>query len=377
MALPLLFCLGGCSLIVDGIDGVAACEIVDGQDPCPEGQMCVDGQCRSVQATCEAAGMTCGPGERCDTTFEPPACVPTTCTVGSCPSPTVCDLETGDCIAPRVNGDSCLLDNQCLSGICASSAAVKLDDVVDVPAQVCTAACCTDADCGDGELCWPSSTGAKVCLPASLLNRTRGSVPVGGDCQESSECESGLCYANVGICLGNCNRSSDCPGSCGLVPINRRGQAEGSLEEGFWARVCLTAGNGGELGASCYDDNECASAWCAGESLFSPGECQSLCGATADCTEGGYHCGYESGTGDDIAPDGRVTARTDYFAACLPSNHRGAGLTGDACTADEDCRDLACESGVCADVCCHNRDCPDGTLCRPTRSGPRYEMRCL
>ncbi|MCZ7683684.1 MAG: putative metal-binding motif-containing protein [Sandaracinaceae bacterium] len=140
---------------------------------CPAGQVChPEGSCRAPD--CSFA-IVCPAMQRCNTDLVPPSCeaVAVDCTVSGCASApgSVCDPVSRMCIPPRMVGETCSFDAQCGADLrCFETAALGLRaSDVGGAAQVCSRACCTSGDCPTGSTCWASGSGARGCVPTSIL----------------------------------------------------------------------------------------------------------------------------------------------------------------------------------------------------------------
>ncbi len=331
-----------------------------GQPLCPAGEACIGQRCTTAE--CTPGGDECGPGMRCDSATL--HCVADGCTPGSCPAPQHCDQLSGECrTTRRRNGDPCVLNDDCASGSCAEAVALKLRSQAP---RLCVAACCSDADCGDGERCYVPGTGARACLPAALAPR-----PIW----------------NFAPCLVD----EQCQGldACVLVP-NQILPAPAEPERNDLTAPSCRAGNIGlELGANCGGDGLCASGACvSGPGLFSLNVCSQTCGTSADCDA------------LELAADGFYTSRpvsycrfvtrgpgNDYLPICVFPQNSGSGGFGSPCANGAACQEGACvgaageRPGMCSVACCRDSDCPPlesgPTRCRPVAFGEHFEMRCM
>jgi len=160
-----------------------------------------------------------------------------------------------------------------------------------------------------------SQGGEMVCMPDIGLG---GTTPVGGACTEDSQCT-------------------------GLVCIK---QADTGWREGYCGGTCTT-GKACEAGAHCTI--------LASQQGASGGTCYKDCSSDADCTRRGYRCWDQDGDG---------TKECAAFAS-------GAGVTGDACFANDDCsgdsrgkcfQPTSFPEGYCA-LNCVGQSCPAATHC--------------
>ena len=116
-----------------------------------------------------------------------------------------------------VLAESCGDDAECNSGFCT----------VGTCAQ-----CGADEDCKGVQKCMEGEGGYHVCRA--------GDRPLGRVCDESEQCESGICFE--GRCM-DCVADEECPGFQECRPT--------LIAKGDWARICM-AGKG-RAGASCSD----------------------------------------------------------------------------------------------------------------------------
>jgi len=113
-----------------------------------------------------------------------------------------CFLDPG--LGLGVIGDYCEGDNWCAFNICIA---------VDAYSGVCSAGCCSSADCPTGFACGRIQSGdpyapgfAKGCFPASWS----GTALAGSGCNADGDCKSNLCLD--GVCSDLCCTDADCPG---------------------------------------------------------------------------------------------------------------------------------------------------------------------
>ena len=300
----------------DGLDN--DCDgMVDEGDLCTAGKECVERRCVNPN-DCTLIGNECLPGEICDTSLPEPRCVDAMgmdCRMGFvCVSPRVCDAATGSCVLPDVQlGMPCTSDGQCgAETYCALAGAVGQGT-----GRICTKACCTHADCPAGTICYAHGTGAKMCMPTSVVGAN--SDPA---CGRDGDCGSG--------------------NSCAF---------------GDGAHYCSAGDSGGGPGDSCFEG--CRSGVC----FLSLAECSGACRTTADCPANWICKAVSVDTGDRAQ-------------MCIPYSS-GAGVAGSACRSDTDCRDLLCLREQCWDTCCNDSDCTGGGRCRAVEYGSNhYEMHC-
>ncbi len=313
---------------------------------CPAGQVChPEGSCRAPD--CSFA-IVCPAMQRCNTDLVPPSCeaVAVDCTVSGCASApgSVCDPVSRMCIPPRMVGETCSFDAQCGADLrCFETAALGLRaSDVGGAAQVCSRACCTSGDCPTGSTCWASGSGARGCVPTSILAAGPSGAPADEACGRTNQCGGGTCAARTSPAYDDAARRAFTCGS----PV------------GFST-------------TDCDYSSDCASGlcvpYCDDLGFFCVYRCASACGGTADCSAEEY-CGY-------------VRAGSDAVQACVLRDGFGDGGQGDSCSGSRDCRGLACLPGAgrsyCADTCCTDADCGSPSFeCRPRRFDGFWAMLC-
>jgi hypothetical protein len=235
-----------------------------------------------------------------------------------------CD-SSSTCVALKDLGDTCDDDIECASGLCYEEDALSV-----AGGRRCGAPCCTNTDCaafGAGMRCWAPGTGARSCLPESLIgNSVPTACTVRGHCSGASAGEA-----------------------CRLL----------DSETG---RV-LACGTRSGSSATCDDDSECESASCQ------RGFCGFPCGSNRDCDAivGGLGCTYYSTGGDNWA-----TFCTFPDAPLFTSEIEAGGT----CSGSRSCRDNLCFLGRCRAACCSDATCGAGNRCAPIDNSG-WEMRCL
>ena len=331
-----------------------------GKPLCGTGLSCIGQRCTTLG--CTPGGNECGPDQRCDTGSS--QCVAIGCTPGSCPAPQFCDQASGECrTTRRNNGDPCVVNDDCMSASCADRAALKLRTEA---ARLCVEACCSDADCGIGEHCYVSGSGARSCLPTALTPRPANTPD---PCVTDDECRFLQSCALVG------NQSLISPAQPERQNLTSPG--------------CKVRSGGLELGRTCSGDAACTSGACvSGAGLFALNVCSQTCGTSADCDQ------------LEMDADGLFAARptsycryvtkgpgNDYLPICVFPQNPGPGGFGATCANSTACQEGACvgaageQPGVCSIACCRDSDCPPlngaPTHCRPQAFGEHFEMRCI
>ncbi len=369
--------LGG-KVMSDCDDSLAAVnpgapEICDGRDSDCDGvtdetgggQLCaLDYECikqRCVRPSCaiEGSSLACSSDQRCNAETGQCERIPSQCAEIQCAADEECDPATQACRkkAPLANGAPCSRDDECLSKSCIDAAALRLSNRT----RVCGEACCSDDQCGAGEQCFVSGTGARSCLPSALV-----AMASARPCTNEDACtDAELCALGRGPALA----------APTFVP---RHEVVSSVCR---ARPFLT----GRVGDYCSADAECSAGVCVRGPLLAL-VCSNPCGSSHDCLAlgdavGAAYCRYID------VPLGEVA---DSAAVCVVprlSEPVGAGRYGDPCMSPSECLDRGCvgatstRPGRCTPTCCSDSHCgprEDGqtVTCRPFAFGARYEMRC-
>jgi hypothetical protein len=303
---------------------------------CPEGQLCVNGNCSTQSAQCSSR-CDCDPGEICKD--------------GACQSPGASCTTKDDC--PRGPADRCEayqcngFSRQCFDPDpqpCAAAA-----DCAGRPGctgtSICTCtsagACvpdvvCTPQDerttCGTGNFCdgtgrcqaLTQCTQPSDCAPGLTCNNGSGVCERPQACTSSTQCgppPATFCDATTGFCaIPNCiNQGTTC--SNGLVCSQGSGR-------------CVTPG-----GAACTNDSACQpSEYCD----IADQVCRTGCRSNADCASGqncnGAHVCVGGGGGGG----------------------NGDAQFGELCTDDADCQaPMFCGplTSTCAEPCSAPEDC--------------------
>ena len=202
------------------------------------------------------------------------------------------------------NGSSCAHNLDCKSSNCYP---------VSTGQWECWDKCDSDADCGGSSKCFKAPGFVYgACLPASMFPSDK--IFDGDPCNESEECESGICLPNPGKTLPTYCRTPCNPGvdSCGFgfecVAIDGGG-------------ACLPA-TIGKIGDACSNDKDCESALCFG------GNCRIPCDIASPQCDTGMGCRRLHEDGAD--------------GVCwLP----GTLEVGATCSADHECSTLFCATG--------------------------------
>lgn len=335
---------------------LGACDAAE----CPPGERCLP---LTTQAVCTPAGDAppeapcAGPGDCVSGVCRGGRCADA-CPDGACPDDRTClrypviqlcerrcadsaDCgETGVCLlvgrerlcvtrGARAAGESCALDAECHSGVCAlGQCAARCDDGACPPGTACVrdiaGATCrpigpatVGARCEGGSLCATGFCGAGVCTV---------------DCADDGPCPAGTrctTFADGRFCFPVCDDDVDCAGPAFCEPRFAEGPTC------FW-RGAAAAGEG------CADHRDCASGRCA------DGRCLASC--LAECPAGQRCVDFGTGT----------------FCAAAPLPVEAACDAGDTCAGE-----TLCTAGRCLPACADG--CPPGAVCRAGRCHPRCE----
>jgi DNA-binding beta-propeller fold protein YncE len=350
-------CLGQCvpgGTCEVGVKAVTSC---DDDSDCAQGRMCCSGKCiageccgdsqcpnglQCIEFACQpcSSDAQCGPGHVCcGGMCQEGDCCPgeacgngQTCAAFSCSS---CERDT-DCPAGATCCDGACVDGNCCVGedcgqyVCKANQCSACWNHADCPegARCCNGACvegaqcCSNQDCGAGQVC-------RFNRCAACANQR--------DCGPGQVCCDGQCRS------GTCCATKDCP----------RGEVCSGLN------VCV----------GCSSDNQCA-----------PG--QKCCSGT--CVDGSCCVNEDCGPGQVCTGHGCVacetTADCGYGQLCCNGSCKAGtccsdedcgqlicdGNTCRACNSDAECgRNAKCCSGACYKgiQCCSSADCAGGGAC--------------
>lgn len=362
--------------------GSDACDGLDNDcDPAtPDGTECRgDQDCDAlrgcIDVNCTTRPGLCAADQFCDASSMPPSCrlADMTC-LGSmpCPSGAVCNPATAECVTPQANGIPCDYDAECVSHLCVPIPALRMiaAHVMDRNG-LCSRSCCSNVDCSATETCWASGSGAKACVPTSLLEMGSNGAPGSTTCALRRECPD-ECRLTFDDAYEVRDRLSM---SCGSPYVSSRACDNDFDCPLFSGSPCLDGRCGYQ---SCFSVEECPSGLCAG------GRCRDTCASAGDCPTS-----RRLGTPACLFVVGRSPAgRDDFLPACSYASS-GTGSGGSPCTSDNDCRDRTCvdhtgnplpASGAqmfCADTCCAEATCKAGDQCRPIFVHGHWENHCL
>lgn len=325
---------------------------------------CTDGFCSFIN---ETAGLACDDddgGTQCDGEGDCVACLgdddctsPEVCLQGEC-APVHCtdgmqnESETGtDCggtCPPCPNGQGCVDENDCVSGLCNMSVCGPCDDHDD---------CGAESYCDAGE-CLDRKANSDICAA-------------------DAECESGYCKELDQICC-----DVTCDGPCESCLAQYSGEANGTcglVQSGDPYDVCApedvsTCGRTGECdgaSAACAlwaNGEVCSMASCAGTTQTNAGSCDGAgtCagGGTTPCAP--YVCGQDAclgSCGGDAECSGANLCVNTACVACGVGNPQAGGTCAAPFAPNvSDCvRD--CNQGSGGDCYAQTFSCPDGLDC--------------
>jgi hypothetical protein len=266
------------------------------------------------------------------------------------------------------NGQSCTTDAECLNHVCAPMEAFGLQSP-PAGAAMCTKSCCDDRDCVNGEVCWASRTGVKLCVAASVAGVTSGTGGPLATCGGNGDCRSGFCgsFGMGSVCASGCADDAYCGSGnrCTTVIYDRPGEPD------FVQLLCGPGSSGLRAGSDCLvGAGLCRYGLCLRTS-FPAGLCSGPCRSHSDCGSSRMYCGT---VGIRDPPTGRI----DRFRECRLRDHPGMEVTGAACNSSTQCWDFACLDTRCADACCSDAQCPGGYTCRPRRAGDNaFDAFCV
>ena len=354
--------------VCDGIDN--DCDgVIDAVNSalCGTGEMCIDQRCVVPSCAIEHSGVTCDASERCESALQ--RCVVSSgCAATSCAADAYCDPVSKACKLRELspNGTPCAADNECKSGTCVDSAALRLAK----GPRVCAQACCDDHQCEANERCFASGTGARSCLPKSMVPSS-----VLTQCTTSAVC--------------------DAPSICALDKNQSLQQTTFAPRSTLTTSACRSDGlNGRGLGVPCLSYLGCDSRVCVPGGGFGF-VCSTPCGRSSDCDAFAAaamewllgpvraYCRYV-----DVSLD-QTLVPPDYASICAidSGGETGPGHYAAECASGADCVDRGCvgatatTKGRCTPTCCNDSQCGldasgQRLSCRPFAFGATYEMRC-
>jgi MYXO-CTERM domain-containing protein len=183
-----------CNALDDDCDGTTD----DGDDLCPQGEICVKGTC---QPPCGTGEFRCDPGQECVSGV----CIDEACAKVDCPAGSVC--HAGACVA-ACDDVVCPHGATCRMGVCvdvcegvACDAGFVCEPRMSSDGKTLVGVCtsCDCRGCGDGQVC-----SGHLCIDSACQNQT---------CDAGARCVAGTCVDN---CEGvNCPAGQMCQtGAC-------------------------------------------------------------------------------------------------------------------------------------------------------------------
>ncbi|MEO0323895.1 MAG: S1 family peptidase [Myxococcota bacterium] len=307
-----------------------------------------------------------------------------------------CDGDVDeDCIAA---GESCSTDDECLTGLCAETAAGRVCTLDCDPSRP-TVGCplglfCTSSGAGCSGLCIPGEPGelgnGQSCSADAECASLRCVDPGDGNrrCLDACEGDAGLCLAGE-ACVAR-------PGDCGACvpstifagPFGLGEPCDPSASDCY--DRCIDDGLATYCSRTCDDDAACGPGFHCRETEAEDGARTSLCvrgdrgiaGAgclvNEDC-DPGLFCASRNGTrwctsfctSADMCSEGfDCVAVSDDASVCAPAT----GIQGDLCEESSDCLGGLCvgipgADQVCSRVCGPDAPCEVGFDCVRTADG--------
>ena len=384
-------------------------EIGDGSGACQDGNLCDgNGNCAAVEA-CDGAYLATG-NYTCAADSVAETCY-TTCTGRrQCADDYKCSGDA-ECIEKIPNGGTgCESNSDCVSNYCTTATGICCDEglccaedddcgayLCDETAFACVFSCDTSGVDSD-EIC--RALGSYHCdngnCNEDLLNGE-------GPCNEPSDCTSGYCDADTGICCDSgscCASDDDCDGTlCGTDGRCTEGCSDDSDCAGAFhcdESACVEDLSNGQ--GTCDEDSDCASGNCTVETGICCNEGDGNCCAdVSDCDDGNscttdvctvfYHCYSVPKSSGETCDDGvycngveRCNASGECVEGTSPCGEPNSVCLVNACNEE----DRTCTVTVNADnigqPCTEALFCLDGRaktctstgLCAdPNPSGPK------
>lgn len=292
----------------------------------------VEEKCDNMDNDCNGLvddAIECGTEKECDPQ-DPNTCQPSL----------ACDPISHTC-KPKVSlGYPCEKDFECESGLCIDPSALGMDGNGE---KFCGKACCTDTECGPGNVCLVPGTGVRICVQANIADREIKTPTE--RCRANEECASGIC--RNWQCVAVCARNNDCNDQQCVY-----GQEPGILSflEDTGQFICSTPQGIAPVGTFCSSyygsSNTCSSGLCIDS------YCSQPCGSTADCTDEGSICAYW----EPVLPEGLplLADRIVRLSVCIASLN----------------------SSQTDPVCCNDSDCNQGKKCRALNKEDGWGMYC-
>jgi hypothetical protein len=320
----------------------------------------------TIGDTCSARSP-CALGQTCATGVPGGYCT-ADCSTVACPGNATCVQLGADriCIRSCTSGAACRSDHQCIGGLCLPRCVQDSDcdsHSCDVASGACRQTslvggpCKVDGDCGSTPaFCDTSQPGGYCSLPCG--GTQNGTCPSGAhcssgggsaaclkDCKTAADCSaSAVCVANadgIGECVPKCT------GDAGCGPSSKCDVSTG---------ICVAAGpTGGQIGAPCTTNRDCAAAGTGAQCLtssdgFGGGYCITAC-TTTPCPAGGVCLTLDTAKACVAGCQNQQDCRSDYFCGAT-SAMPDVGFCVPRCTDDASCTSPdrpTCDktSGVC------------------------------
>ena len=356
---------------------------------CPDGTICetTTGRCRpSMTEGCTAD--SCPLGQYCDEDSERCTTLPEDCLETGCPAGFGCERRRNNCA--RLPDDCRLAD--CPQGFECRQNANR---------------CVTEQDC-----LFDGCVGLAVCDEATgECVEMIADSPLGGLCERSADCASGLCLdvsvegRQHTLCASPCCSEFDCPVGFGcrdtmgiqvclpsdIYPIGYSFDAVRGQQCGPGARACqsgLCNLRTDRCIGICCTDNDCGGGVCQFRQVgnLARAICESVpvgfgqtgqgCGSEFDCISGvcvpvpvvflanvqTYAVARINAHGRRLAVRSWVSAEPSYR---LSAGRPGPLNAGEACMNDGACGSGQCVERVCREPCCRDDDCAHGERCLP------------
>jgi hypothetical protein len=163
---------------------------------------CDQGLCMAGSAGALPLGAACGASTDCASLLCDRGICTTPCIPGGavgCAAGYACQAGSspgcGSCQQAGALGDACTMNDDCLSGLCATQGGRSF----------CTARCDAATPCPGGHACVGAESGASVCVPSA--------GGLGADCDANEDCASALCVSEASrdYCTRFCTASEPCP----------------------------------------------------------------------------------------------------------------------------------------------------------------------
>jgi hypothetical protein len=192
-----------------------------------------------------------------------------------------------------------------------------------------------------------------------------GVCGIGEDCVISAGYCSGALYCQHNnadgrnLCTHWCNNSHELPGDSNDSHECPADYACSLYSNTDSAGFCWpNSGGAADTGDACASDDDCRSGWCDTDLNRCIGGCSSIIG----CRNTGNNTSNWSCVLNSVSSaNGNM-----HHGLCGPA--AGAGVTGDVCYDNNECRDGFCDFwagsyGDCENLCCTHADCPPNYYC--------------